>query len=86
MVIIIFLTLVLLLAFLFTYSRAIAAEFVGLTRNLAGIYFGVFLAVVSVAVLLETSNLIVFTVSSALAIISCLIIVGYFVQRFRKKR
>ena len=85
-VVIIFLAIVLLLAFFLRYSRTIALEFAGLARNVAGVYFCVFLTVVSLAVLLETSNLAVATVSSGLAIISCLVIVGYFVQRFRKRR
>lgn len=83
--IIIFLTIVLTLALFFRYSRVIAGELAGLARSKAGIYFGIFLAVVSISVLLETDNKIVITVSGALAIMSCLIILGYFVQRFRKK-
>jgi hypothetical protein len=82
--IIIFLTIALWLAFFFRYSRVIVAEFAGLTGSKVSVYFATLLAVVSVAVLLRTSDMIVITVSSVLTTISCLIIVGYFVERYRK--
>jgi hypothetical protein len=83
--IIIFLTFVLILFFLFRYSRTVVAEFTGLARSREGIYFGVFLAVISVTVMLETDNVIALTVSGALTMVSCLVIIGYFIQHFRKK-
>jgi hypothetical protein len=83
--IIIFLTLVLILFFLFRYSRDVIAEFAGLARSREGIYFGVFLAAISVTVMLETDNMIALAVSGALTLLSCLIIVGYFIPRFREK-
>jgi hypothetical protein len=84
--IIIFLTIVLLLAFFFRYSKVMTTEFAGLTRSRASIYFGILLAVVSIAILLRTSDMIVITVSGTLAIISFFIIASYFVQLLRKKR
>jgi hypothetical protein len=83
--IIIFLTLVSMLVLLFRYSRTITAEFSELTQSRASIYFGIFLAVVSMAVILGTNNIIVMAVSGALTVASCLIILSYFIQRFRKK-
>jgi len=83
--IIIFLTLVSMLVLLFRYSRAITAELSELTQSRASIYFGIFLAVVSMAVILETENIIVVIVSSALTAVSCLIILSYLVQRFKRK-
>jgi hypothetical protein len=83
--IIIFLTLVSMLVLLFRYSRAITAELSELTQSRASIYFGIFLAVVSMAVILGTDNIIVMAVSGALTVASCLIILSYFIQRFRKK-
>ncbi len=83
--IIIFLTLVSMLVLLFRYSRTITAEISELTQSRASIYFGIFLAVVSMAVILGTENIIVMAVSGALTVASCLIILSYFIQRFRKK-
>lgn len=83
--IIIFLTLVSMLVLLFRYSRAITAELSELTQSRASIYFGIFLAVVSMAVILETENIIVMIVSGALTAVSCLIILSYLVQRFKRK-
>ncbi|MGD0027940.1 MAG: hypothetical protein ABSC91_03265 [Candidatus Bathyarchaeia archaeon] len=83
--IIIFLTIVLLIALFFRYSRVIAAEFAGLTRSRAGLYFGILLAVISIAVLLRRIDVTVSTVSAVLTIISILIVAGYFVQLLRKK-
>lgn len=86
MLIIMFLALVSMLILLLKYSRVMAAEFAELTRNKESIYVGIFLAVVSIAVILETDNMIIIAVSGVLTAVSCLIILGYFIQRFRKKR
>jgi hypothetical protein len=83
--IIIFLTLVSMLVLLFRYSGAITAELSELTQSRASIYFGIFLAVVSMAVILGTENIIVMIVSGALTAVSCLIILSYLVQRFKRK-
>ncbi|HXX87521.1 MAG TPA: hypothetical protein VEH86_03635 [Candidatus Acidoferrum sp.] len=83
--IIVFLMIVLLLALLFRYSRAIADEFAGLTRSRAGLYFGILLGVVSIAVLLRRINMTVITVSAALTIISIAIIISYFIHILRKR-
>lgn len=85
MLIIMFLVLVSMLVILFKYSRVMAAEFAELTRNRESIYVGIFLAVVSIAVILETGSMIIIAVSGVLTAVSCLIILGYFIQRFRKK-
>jgi hypothetical protein len=86
MLIIMFLALVSMLILLLKYSRVMAAEFAELTRNKESIYVGIFLAVVSIAVILETGNMIIIAVSGVLTAVSCLIILGYFIQRFKKKR
>jgi hypothetical protein len=83
--IIIFLAIVLLIALFFRYSRVIVAEFAGLTRSRASLYFGIFLAVISIAVLLRRIDVTISTVSAVLTIISFLIVAGYFVQLLRKK-
>lgn len=83
--VIIFLSLMLTLALFIRYSRVIAAEFAGLARSRLSVYFALFLTVVSVSVILETRNIIIIAVSGTLAILSCLVIVAYSVQRLRKR-
>jgi hypothetical protein len=83
--IIIFVTLVCVLALFLRYSRAIIPEFAGVTRRKASAYFSVFLLVVSLAVVVGTRNMMVIIISGALAAISCLFILAYVVQYLRKK-
>jgi len=83
--VIIFLTIVLLLALFFRYSSVLTAEFAGLTRSRASVYFSILLAVVSIAVLLRRINVTVTVVSAALALVSLFVIVSYFAQLLRKK-
>jgi hypothetical protein len=84
--IIIFLTLVSMLVLLFRYSKTIATELAELTQSKVSIYFSIFLAVVSTATILETDDLLIIAISSALVAISCFVILGYSVQRLRKKQ
>jgi hypothetical protein len=84
--IIIFLTLVSMLVLLFRYSKTIATELAELTQSKVSIYFSIFLAVVSTATILETHNLLIIAISSALVAISCFVILSYSVQRLRKKQ
>ena len=83
--IIVFLMIVLLLALLFRYSKVIAAEFAGLSRSRAGLYLGILLGLVSIAVLLRRINMMEIAVSAGLAIISLAIVVGYFVHILMRK-
>jgi len=79
--VIVFLTLI-SIAILFTrYSKIIRREFSEFLRSNASLYVGVFLVSISIAFILETDNLIVISVSSALTITACIIILIYFVQR-----
>ncbi|MEM3622546.1 MAG: hypothetical protein QXR76_02095 [Candidatus Bathyarchaeia archaeon] len=82
-IIIIFLAFASILILLVRYSRLIRMEFTQFLRSNASLYFGVFLAAVSVAFILETGNIIVITVSSMLTLAACLIILAYFVQKIR---
>jgi hypothetical protein len=84
--VIVFLTLVCMLALFLRYSRVIVPELAGLTRRRLSVYFSLFLAVVSLMMIMETSNIMIITVSGALATVSCLFIVAYVVQYFTKKR
>ena len=84
--VIIFLTFASMLILLNKYHKLIRTEFTQFLRSNASLYFGVFLAAVSIAFILETDNATIITVSSALTIAACFIILAYFVQRIRTKR
>jgi hypothetical protein len=66
------------------YHKAIRTEFTEFLRSNASLYISVFVAAVSIAFILETDNPTIITVSSAFAIIACIIILAYFIQRIRK--
>jgi len=83
--IIVFLTFASMLILLNKYHKSIRTEFTEFLRSNASLYFGVFLAAVSIAFILETDNATIITVSSALTIAACFIILAYFVQRIRTK-
>ncbi|MEM3700012.1 MAG: hypothetical protein QXL57_03990 [Candidatus Bathyarchaeia archaeon] len=82
-IIITFLALASLLILLNRYSRLIRMEFTQFLRSNASLYFGVFLAAVSVAFILETENIIIITVSSVLTFAACVIILAYFAQKIK---
>jgi len=84
--IIIFLTFASMLILLNKYHKLIRTEFTQFLRSNASLYFGVFLAAVSIAFILETDNTIIITASSALSVIACVIILAYFIQLVRTKR
>jgi len=83
--IIVFLTFASMLILLNKYRKLIRTEFTQFVRSNASLYFGVFLAAVSIAFILETDNAAIITVSSALTIAACFIILAYFVQRMQTK-
>ncbi|MDH5481841.1 MAG: hypothetical protein OEY22_03025 [Candidatus Bathyarchaeota archaeon] len=83
--VIMFLTFASMVILLNKYSKTIRTEFTEFLSSNASLYFGVFLAAVSVAFILETDNLAIVTFSSVSAIAACLIILAYFVQRIRKR-
>lgn len=67
------------------YYRVIRTEFAEFLGSNASLYFGVFLAAVSVAFLIESDNITVLTVSGVIVIASCMLILAYLVQRFRSR-
>jgi len=81
--VIIFLTFASMLILVSRYHKLIRTEFTQFLRSNASLYFGVFLAAVSTAFILETDNLTIITVSSVLTIVACVVILAYFVQRIR---
>lgn len=83
--VIVFLTFTSILILLNKYSRTIRTEFTQFLSSNASLYFGVFLAAVSVAFVMETDNITTNAVASLLTIVACVIVLAYFVQRIRTK-
>jgi hypothetical protein len=83
--IIIFLALASVLILVNKYRRLILTEFTQFLLSNASLYFGVFLAVISITFILSTDSTMFITVSSVLTIAACVIILTYFIQRFRMK-
>jgi len=83
--IVVFLTFASMIILLNKYRKLIRTEFTQFLRSNASLYFGVFLAAVSIAFILETDNAAVIVVSSAFAVIACVIILAYFIQLIRTK-
>lgn len=84
-VVITFLALVSVTTLLLRYSNAIRSEFSHFARSNASLYFGVFLAAVSAAIILETDDLAMTTVSIALIVVAFAMILAYFAQRLPRK-
>lgn len=81
-----FLSIAFILILIAKYSRTIMNEFASFARNNASLYFGVFLATISLAFLMDTENPIIVAASSASAAIGCLIILAYLIQRITRKK
>lgn len=83
--VIIFLASASMLILFIRYNKIIRTEFTEFLRSNASLYFGVFLEVISIAVIFKTDDIIIMTVAGFLAIIAWIIIVVYLIQQFRKK-
>jgi len=68
------------------YSKTITTELTHFVRSNASLYFGVFLAVVSIAFIMETDNALIIMVSSAASVTACAVILAYLVQRIMRRR
>jgi len=79
--VIIFITLASMLILLSRYHTLIRTEFTQFTHSNASLYFGVFLAAVSIAFILETNNVTIITISSLLTVVAFVIIFASFIQR-----
>ena len=82
-IVIMFLTFASTIILLRKYSKIIRREFGSFTRRNISLYFGVFLAAVSVAFITETNDNVVITVSSITTLVALAIILTYLVQKFR---
>lgn len=85
-VIITFLAIVSITILLIRYSNTIRTEFSHFARSNASLYFGVFLAAVSAAILLETDDLVMDAISIVLTAVAFAVILAYFVQRVTRRR
>jgi hypothetical protein len=83
--IIIILTFASIIILVNRYHKLILTEFTQFLRSNASLYVSVFIAAVSIAFILETDNTTIIIISSAFAIIACVIILAYFIQRIRTK-
>lgn len=81
-----FLAIAFILILIAKYSRTILNEFTSFARSNASLYFGVFLATISIAFLMDTDNPIIIAASSASAATGCLIILTYLIQRITRKK
>jgi FtsH-binding integral membrane protein len=81
-----FLAIASMLVLLNRYSKIIRTELGEFLSGNAALYFGVFLAAVSIAFILETDNTAVIVTSSIGAIVAFALLIAYFLSRIRKKR
>ncbi|NWF86981.1 hypothetical protein HXY32_04145 [Candidatus Bathyarchaeota archaeon] len=79
--VIIFLAFASMIILLNKYQQLVRTEFTQFLLSNASLYFGVFLAVISIAFISGTDNVIIIVVSSVLTIAACIIVLAYFVQR-----
>jgi hypothetical protein len=67
------------------HASSIREQFGKVSKNDAGLYFGILLGMVSAAFLVETTNVVVFVVASILGIIALVVVLGFLVFRFNAK-
>ena len=68
------------------YSKTITTELTHFVRSNASLYFGVFLAAVSIAFIMETDDALIITVSSVASVTACAVILAYLIQRIMRRR
>jgi hypothetical protein len=68
------------------YSKTITTELTHFVRSNASLYFGVFLAAVSIAFIMETDDSLIITVSSVASVTACAVILAYLIQRIMRRR
>jgi len=83
--IIVFLTFVSMAILINKYGKLIHVEFAQFLRSNSSLYFGFFLLIISMAFIFETRNMVIVGILSTLSVTACLIILAYFVNRWRKR-
>lgn len=84
--VIMLLTLASILILAIRYEKAIRTEVSHFARSSLSFYFGVFLAAVSIAFIMETDDLLINSVAAVLTIVASGTILAYFIQRIRTRR
>ena len=79
-------TLAIMLILLTTYWRVIREEFAAFSKSSIGLYSGIFLAVISIAFLIDTHNAMIIGAFGLLAGVAFVIILAYLVQLIRRRR
>lgn len=82
--IVLFVVLASMLSLFFRYSDKIRVEFTEFIRSNISLYFGVFLASVSAAFILEFDDPRIIGLSSASEIVALIIIIAYLIQKSKK--
>jgi hypothetical protein len=85
-VIITFLAVVTTMITLIRYAGAVQSELSHFTRTNASLYVGAFVAAISVAIIMETNNIVVTVSATTLTLLALLVIAGYFIQRVKRRR
>jgi len=83
--IIVFLAFASILVLISRYRNIIRAEFTQFLRSNASLYISVFIALISIAFLIDTENAIIIAVSSVSAVVAIIIILAHFIQRIRMR-
>jgi hypothetical protein len=68
------------------YQKAIWSEFAQFTRSNASLYFGAFLAAVSIAFFMETEEILINTISVVMTIVAGILILAYFIQKIMRRQ
>jgi len=84
--IIVLVTVASMLILLNKYSRAIRNEFTPFISSNSSLYFGVFLAAVSTALIIQTKNVAIMVATGVLTATAFVIILTYFIQWFRRRQ
>ena len=83
--VIIFVAFASILILISRYYRLMHTEFVEFVNSNASLYVGIFFAAISVAFIIETDDIVVLTASTVIAVVSCIVIAAYLIQRLRGK-
>jgi hypothetical protein len=83
--VVIFVAVASILILISRYYQLVLEDFFGFLESNASLYVGISFATVSVAFIIETDNATILAASTAIAIVSCLLIAAYFVKRLKTK-
>jgi hypothetical protein len=82
---IVFLAFIAVLVLFYRYRRLVEAELAEFVKSRISLYFGVLLAAVSIAFILQTNNVWIATISTGLTVAAIIIIAVFLAWQIRKK-